>query len=67
MVLQITPVTRREAVVTSLAQKGFEAGPAPSHVLCLHEGKGEGGGRGGLDLMVQRGINDGKESNKRER
>ncbi|KAK3764448.1 hypothetical protein RRG08_020356, partial [Elysia crispata] len=38
VVLQITPVTRRDAVVTSLAQKGFASGPAPSHVLCLHEG-----------------------------
>lgn len=38
VVLQITPVTKRDAVVTNLAQKGFESGPAPSHVLCLHEG-----------------------------
>ncbi|CAL1545348.1 unnamed protein product [Lymnaea stagnalis] len=36
--LQVTPVSRLDAVVKQLAQHGFESGPAPSHVICLHEG-----------------------------
>ncbi|BFZ14128.1 hypothetical protein BsWGS_17167 [Bradybaena similaris] len=36
--LQVAPVSRLEAVMKQLAQKGFESGPAPSHVLCLQEG-----------------------------
>ncbi|XP_059140663.1 death domain-containing protein 1-like isoform X1 [Physella acuta] len=36
--LQVTPVSRLDTVVKHLAQRGFESGPAPSHVLCLHEG-----------------------------
>lgn len=35
----MTPVSRLDAVVKQLAQKGFESGPAPSHVICLHEGE----------------------------
>ncbi|KAH9495963.1 hypothetical protein Btru_012251 [Bulinus truncatus] len=38
VVLQVTPMSRRDQVVKQLAQNGFESGPAPSHVICLHEG-----------------------------
>uniref|UniRef100_A0A0B7AXY5 Uncharacterized protein n=3 Tax=Arion vulgaris TaxID=1028688 RepID=A0A0B7AXY5_9EUPU len=36
--LQVTPVSRLDAVVKQLAQKGFESGPAPSHMISLQEG-----------------------------